>query len=275
MKTLIYMTLILGMLSIPAFAQDTPRDLRDLVGARASSGESELRRRGFTFVKTEEGGDRKWSNWWNNRRNLCITVVTMNGRYNSIVDSPAFDCNRGNNAGGGGNNNNQQMNPPAWAVGTFYGSGPNGERITLTISNTGNVQADINGGMSYGIYITGNRFNINGAIARVTRQRNGILTTRVDNGEQIAYSRTTWGGGNQGGNQGGNKVDVSDLVGARASSGEREMQSRGFRNVDGFKTGNTSYTIWWRRQSRQCIQVATANGRYDSLVDIQTHPRCN
>ncbi|HMS07848.1 MAG TPA: hypothetical protein PKE66_00005, partial [Pyrinomonadaceae bacterium] len=177
---------------------------------------------------------------------------------------------------GGGADQSGQVAPPAWAVGTFYGRGPNGERITLTISNTGSVQADINGGMSYGVFISGNRFNINGAIGRVTRQRNGILTTRVDNGEQIAYSRTASGGGNQGGgNQGEAGVDVSDLVGARASSGERELQSRGFRNVDGFKRGNTSYTIWWRRQSQQCVQVATANGRYDSLVDIGQHPRCN
>ncbi len=256
------------LIVVPAIAQDTPSDLRDLVGARASSGESELRRRGFTFVKTEEGGDRKWSNWWNNRRSLCITVVTMNGRYNSIVDSPAFDCNRGNNS-----NDDSQAIPPDWAVGTFYGRGPNGERITLMITDIGNVQADVNGGMSYGKYISGNRININGSVSRVSRERGGIVTTSVQNGERIAYSRTLSGGG--GGSGGGRKVDVSDLVGARASSGDTEMRSRGFRNVDGFKTGNTSYTIWWRRQSSQCIQVATANGRYDSVSDIGSHPRCN
>ena len=271
MKKLIYAALILGILSVPGFAQETPRDLRDLVGARASSGESELRRRGYSFVKGEDGGDRKFSYWWNSRRKACVTIATVDGRYDSIA--PAFESSCQN---GGGADQSGQVAPPTWAVGTFYGRGPNGERITLTISNTGSVQADINGGMSYGVFISGNRFNINGAIGRVTRQRNGILTTRVDNGEQIAYSRTASGGGNQGGgNQGEAGVDVSDLVGARASSGERELQSRGFRNVDGFKRGNTSYTIWWRRQSQQCVQVATANGRYDSLVDIGQHPRCN
>ncbi|MGD9589561.1 MAG: hypothetical protein AB7Q37_14205 [Pyrinomonadaceae bacterium] len=270
MNNLIRLFCVSIVLAFPGFAQETPRDLRDLVGARASSGESQLRSRGFAFVKTEEGGDRKWSNWWNNRRNLCITVVTMNGRYNSIVDSLPFDCNRGNNAGGG--SSDRQVDPPSWAVGRFYGRGPGGESISLVITDLGHVEADVNGGISRGMFITGDRININGAVARVTRQRNGILTTRVDNGERITYSRTLFGGG---GNQGGSKVDVSDLVGARGSSGERELQSRGFRNVDGFKTGNTSYTIWWRRQSRQCIQVATANGRYDSLVDIGQHPRCN
>lgn len=268
MKNLIYTLLILGIFTAQNFAQETPRELRDLVGARASSGESELRRRGYTFVKTEEGGDRKWSNYWNNRLSLCITVATVNGRYDSIVDSPPFDCNRGANDFGGG-----QVRPPSWAVGTFYGRGPNGQLITLTITNGGSLREDIGGGISTGSYISGNRINVNGAIARVSNQRNGIVTTRVDNGERISYSRTLWNGGNQGG--GSSKVDVSDLVGAVAGPGGYQMQIRGFRNVDSFRSGFTSYIIWWRRQSRQCVQVAVANGRFDSVVDIGQHPRCN
>ncbi|MEK7855520.1 MAG: hypothetical protein AAB288_05480 [Acidobacteriota bacterium] len=183
------------------------------------------------------------------------------------------------NVGNWGGNNGAQINPPSWARGTFYGTGPRGEQITLTIGNNGSVTANVSGTASYGSFTRGNYFNLNGATASVTRDGNGITTTRVDNGERISYTRGQWGGNNnQDGNWGrnsGNGVDVSDLVGARASSGQSELRSRGFRNVDTFKTGNTSYTIWWRRSSGQCIQVATADGRFDSVSDIGSHPRCN
>lgn len=77
--------------------------------------------------------------------------------------------------------------------------------------------------------------------------------------------------GSAGGDHGGNgKVKVDDLKGVRASSGEIEMVSRGFKNVDTLKSGNTSYTIWWNSKTHQCIQVATADGKYDSLTDIHT-----
>ena len=69
-------------------------------------------------------------------------------------------------------------------------------------------------------------------------------------------------------------VKFDDLVGARASSGESELEARGFRNVDSLKSGNTSYTIWYNRRTRQCLQVATAEGRYDSVTDIHEHDKC-
>ena len=75
----------------PAQAQ-TPRDVSDLVGARAPGGESELQRRGYQFVRTQTGDDRKWSNWWRPDLRQCLSVVTMNGRYDSIVSAPAADC---------------------------------------------------------------------------------------------------------------------------------------------------------------------------------------
>lgn len=78
-----------------AQAQSTPADMRDLIGARGSSGEQELTRRGYVNVGGQTGSDRVWTNWWNARRNVCLTVVTMNGRYDSIVSGPVQDCQAG------------------------------------------------------------------------------------------------------------------------------------------------------------------------------------
>lgn len=77
-----------------AFAQSTPPDLRDLVGARGSSGEQAMATRGYVNVGAQTGDDRVWTTWWNERRGACVTVATVNGRYDSITSTPAPDCRR-------------------------------------------------------------------------------------------------------------------------------------------------------------------------------------
>lgn len=108
-------------------------------------------------------------------------------------------------AGGGGGwnpGNPGGGRPPSWAVGTFYGQSPqNGSQIILTVAADGNVTANVGGSSSYGS-MNGNTMNINGAVARISRQGDGILTTRVDNGERIYYSRSGNGGGWNPGNPG-------------------------------------------------------------------------
>jgi hypothetical protein len=52
--------------------------------------------------------------------------------------------------------------------------------------------------------------------------------------------------------------NVADLVGARASSGEGEMERRGFTAA---RTRGLT-TNWWHAPSRSCVQTTTANGRY-------------
>jgi hypothetical protein len=73
---------------------------------------------------------------------------------------------------------------------------------------------------------------------------------------------------------GGGPAQYSDLVGAKAAGVESDLQSRGFRNVDGFDAGNGKGTIWWNGRTQQCLQMITVNGRADSIEDIQTHQNC-
>jgi hypothetical protein len=75
--------------------------LQDLVGIRASAGESALQSRGFEFAKA--GGDTADSRstyWWNNSKDDCILVRTSDGRYVAISDASASDC--GKSGGGSG-----------------------------------------------------------------------------------------------------------------------------------------------------------------------------
>ena len=387
-KRTIISAISLFVLTINIFAQGAPQDVRDLIGSRAAGAETQLRNRGYSFVRTSEGNDRKWSTWWNGRSNTCITVTTIDGRYSSITTASYAECHQSggnsgwgnpnwggggggqnitppswaqgtfygrapdgsqiqltigregnvtariggatsygsftrgnflnmggaiasvtrqgngiltrrtdngeqipytrNNSGGGwdggsgggwggGSGAGGQISPPSWARGTFYGQAPDGSQIQLTISNEGQVTAVIGGNSSYGTFTRGNYLNMGGAIASVTRQGNGILTSRTDNGERIAYTRSGGGNWNGGGgwNGGGNYAQFDDLIGSRASSAESQLRSRGFRSVDSSRSGNTSYTIWWRSATQQCIESATVNGRYDSITDIGSHRKCN
>ncbi len=74
---------------------DTPHALRDLVGARASSGEDALLQRGYSYRNGSTSGDAKYSNWRENSTGRCITVRTEDGRYASIVHVPELDCQKG------------------------------------------------------------------------------------------------------------------------------------------------------------------------------------
>ncbi|RAK52692.1 hypothetical protein [Phenylobacterium deserti] len=87
--------IFLALAASSAAAQNTPADVRDLVGARGSSGEAQLAARGYVNVGGQQGDDTSWTYWWNDRRGVCLSVATSNGRYQSIVTTPAPDCRRG------------------------------------------------------------------------------------------------------------------------------------------------------------------------------------
>ncbi|WP_380873219.1 hypothetical protein ACFB49_40100 [Sphingomonas sp. DBB INV C78] len=56
--------------------------------------------------------------------------------------------------------------------------------------------------------------------------------------------------------------DVSDLVGARGSSGEMELEQRGFSIAQ--QKGLTTW--WWNPRSQSCVRVVTADGRYKTVA---------
>jgi hypothetical protein len=72
-----------------------PRDVSDLVGARGAGGERELNQRGYQFVQTRTGEDRKWSYWWQPGQRRCISVTTVDGRYDAILEAPIQYCGKG------------------------------------------------------------------------------------------------------------------------------------------------------------------------------------
>ena len=59
---------------------------------------------------------------------------------------------------------------------------------------------------------------------------------------------------------------LSDLVGARASGAEYQMQQRGYTHIRTDKSGNDSYSFWQEQENGQCVVVRTYQGRYQSIT---------
>jgi len=72
----------------------------------------------------------------------------------------------------------------------------------------------------------------------------------------------------------GSKAKISDLKGMDSIKAIDVMTSRGFTNVDTIPEGNALYGIYYNAKTHQCVQLANANNRVDSAVDIHTHPNC-
>ncbi len=67
-------------------------EYRDLVGARASTGESELRRRGFREARNEPAPGGRFV-FWNTPARGCIEVRVADGRYQTIRPVNDRECN--------------------------------------------------------------------------------------------------------------------------------------------------------------------------------------
>jgi hypothetical protein len=65
-----------------------PGDLADLVGARGSSGETQLAARGYASARTQ--GLTHY--WWHAASRSCVRVVTADGRYASVLAAPDAAC---------------------------------------------------------------------------------------------------------------------------------------------------------------------------------------
>jgi type II secretory pathway pseudopilin PulG len=70
------------------------------------------------------------------------------------------------------------------------------------------------------------------------------------------------------------KAKISDLKGMDSIKAFDVMTSRGFTSVDTLSSGDTIYGIYYNAKTHQCVQLANANDRVDSAVDIHEHPKC-
>jgi hypothetical protein len=249
---------------------DMPSDVRDLVGEKAKNADPRLQQRGYVHIdSTRTGSNNSYGMWWKPSSSTCINVGYEHGRVEGIRIAPAIDCNQHDYFSSGGDDSGS--NAAAIAIGaaaligvlamshnsehhddqTHYGDRHNEEEFERG-HRDGLYNHSFNNYNGTDAYVKG--YN-SGAAQREHASAYRYQTSHFDNG----YSR---------------KMEFSDLVGARASSADSELQSRGFVDVDGIKSNNASYTYWYNGRTGQCLQMTTIDGRAADIIDIGHHPQC-
>lgn len=240
---------------LPIVAQ-TPSGIADLVGARAPGGETQLEARGWTHIKTEKGDDRAWSYWWQPQRRECVTVAVMDGRFDSITTSPAPDCNQSAKKSEGGNAGAAAAAAVAIVgiAALAHSSHHHKDGKHLDAANDDQYERGYRDGLynqSYHNYDRSDGYS--DGYQRGVEQR-GHETDYRDGQSGAGYAPS---------------VNLNDLVTARAAGADTELQRRGFRTVNAYKAGDTSYTIRANDRTGQCVQVATADGRIRFIAAIK------
>ena len=243
-------------------AAKSASDLRDLLGARASGGERDLEGRGWVSITGHRGGNASYSYWWSASRKDCVMVRTIDGRFDSITDASNGDCNQ---KGGSSDAAVAVGAVGAIALIAALASHKSGHHENGEHYSDRQQEADYERGHNDGMY---NQPYHN--YSRSDSYSSGYQSGVQQRGHNTSYrDNHRWGAGYA------PSVDVSDLNGARSAGAESDLQSRGFRSVDGFQSGgNGKGAIWWNGRTRQCLQVITVNGYVDSLSDIGNHRRC-
>ena len=63
-----------------------------------------------------------------------------------------------------------------------------------------------------------------------------------------------------------NVPNLQDLIGAKGSSVEKEMESRNYEFVNTTKSGSSVYENWWHESARKCVTVRFQNGYLKSAI---------
>ena len=233
--------------------------LSDLVGARAGQAEGELEARGFTYITGHKGHSSSHTYWWDDRDDNCVHVKTSDGRYTSITDASRSDCNRGGDGDLG----------TALAVGAgvallgalLSGGGHKKGHHDDDRHLSSQEQDDL---FDSGFYDGKNRLPFHNP------RNSDAYTSGYDAGVEQHSRDTSYHSG-----RGGYRAAYfGDLAGRDSIRAIDAMNERGFRDVDSFSSGSTQYGIFWKADSRQCVQMTMADGRVVDVRDIGRNPNC-
>ena len=244
-----------ALLATPVAAMKAS-ELTYINGMEAGPAQRELVSRGYTSTSSHRGsGGFVNSYWWNGSKDSCVVVESRGGQVLTINDATDQDC--GHHKGGDG----------AAVVGAVAGAALLGALLSGKShhkkgqSYDANQTTEFNRGYTDGLY--------NGAYHNYSRSdaySNGYEQGVQEREANLSHHHRRGGYSPA--------AEFHDLNGARAAGGMSQLEARGFRQVDNFATGNTRYSIQWRAQSRQCVQVTIADGRFYDIRDIGQHPNC-
>jgi hypothetical protein len=243
-----------AMVVVPVAAMaKTPGSVRDLVGARGSSGQEQLEYRGFHLISGHTEYDSKINYWWNGNTKECIKVVTYDGNYQSIDQTTNADCNQ---KGGNGDKTAAIAVGAAALLGIAALASKSHHREDRDYDERG--MSDFERGHRDGLY--GQAYH---NYSRSDAYSNGYNSGVRERAGQTSYR----GGYNQGGGYSA-YAEFNDLQGQERNYATGQLSSRGFTQLDNKRTDQGRYMTYWRAASRQCLVINSRNGYIYSIESV-------
>lgn len=217
--------------------------------------------RGFTYINGNVGKhNTKHAYWWNRDSKQCVHIVTRDGRYTSITDASKRDCNQGE----GGSDVAAAVGVVAGAalLGALLGGHKKHHHDDQRHHDNDAREAQYERGYSDGLH----------NVSYHNYDRSDDYADGYGAGVDQRRANTDYHHGHGGYDR---KAKFKDLIGDRGPRARSELSNRGFTRVDRFGDDDTRYSVMWRSQSRQCIQVTIADSRVYDIRDIGRHPKCS
>jgi uncharacterized protein YraI len=287
-------------LAAAPIAAKKAESLRDLIGARGAGAETELGQRGFEYISGNKSDTASYTYWWDNSGKDCVRVEVRDGRVAAITDAKAEDCGKKSGSNDAAiaaaavgavaigaillsrkdKDRHREQYQQDWQQVEVHNTQSGSARIFRNPDKNSRVRDDVREGTILRNFGCDN-YNgeswcevstLNGRTQGWARDR--YLRVRYGNNYPDYGSGGGYPGGGWGGSGGSGNGNYGYLTGSRPERAEDTLRQRGFRMVDNSRSGRTYYSIWYRNGSRECLQMAVADNRVDSVVDIQRHPRC-
>lgn len=245
-------TLSLSALCAPAlvFAQDPAPGLGDVQGLDDRAASRTLGARGYV----QQSGSGDYRSWWNARDRRCVMVRSDRGRVDSVVTTPAPDCGQQAGAEKEGMSDGAKAAVAAAAILGIAALAHHAHH-----HDDGDHDDDPRHEADYE---RGYRDALHGYRAD---QDSGGYSDGYGAGMRERSAQVPWQSGNTGGS---GSVRLDDLVGARAAGADTELRARGFVDRDAQQRDGRSVVTWWNARSRECVHVATGNGRIESIRGV-------
>jgi hypothetical protein len=231
--------LCVGSMLATAVAASVPNDVKDLVGARASSGDSALNSRGYAHIDTQKYGGGSYSQWWNPSRKNCVSVQTRDGRFPTIRPAPSSDRDQ--------NRHHQKDDSNDDAVAASRRSHHHDDNNHYSDRNQDEeFERGYNDGKYHHRYSNENNTDAYGkGYDAGVQQRDRDTSYRRHSGQHGHGYRKV------------HDYEFTSLAGERREPANDRMRKPGFRDADDFKTGKTRYRIWYHRATGQCCRAPT------------------
>lgn len=243
--------------STPSLAE-TPRDVRDLVDARGSSGEQQMLARGYVNTGGSKSHTGSYTYWWNAKAQECVTVLTSDGRYKAITTSPAVDC---------GHQNVEKKHDDGTGAAIAVGAAALIGVIALSHKShhhedgkhqaTAPAEASYERGYRDGLY--GTSYHNYGD----ERSYSSGYSAGVDQRNHETSYRPRYDRGGYGSHQ-----PVSDLAYQDWSWAKEQLGNRGFRRVSKEDGAGELYAVYYNDSTRQCVNVTVRDQRTTDVSNI-------